>query len=48
LYKEQVTAFIGTVGVRIGGSAALVTMGDDIGGNALRQALVKNKILSDK
>ncbi len=43
LYKQQVAAFIGAIGVRIGRHAALVAVGNHIFGDALSQPVVETQ-----
>ena len=44
LNEEQVTGFVAAIGMRIAACAALVTVADDLVGDALAQPLVKDEI----
>ena len=48
LYEKQMTPWVSTVGMRIGGCVALMASTDDIAGYAFAQPFIKNKILADK
>lgn len=48
LYKQQVAAFVFTIGVGISRLSALVAGGNNIGGDALPQAVIKYKVLTDE
>lgn len=46
LDEQQVTAFITAIGMRIGGSAALMTSSDDLPADPLSHPVVKDKIFA--
>ena len=46
LNKQQIAGFVGTIYVCVGGLPALVALRNDIVGDVLTQALVKNEILA--
>ena len=48
LNKEQVAGIIGTIDMGITGRATLMAFGNDFGGDAFTQSLIKDEILSEE